>query len=152
MATTWVCRGDNVWTFLYITTVVKRIEQSIFGFQALLLPVFVNCLYRIRLRDIHRREQRRPSVIYIFVCRQRHDDVIKWKHFPCYWPFVRWIHWSLVTSPHKGQCRRALMLSSICAWMNDWVNNREAGDLRRHHAHYNVTVMEPKDWKAPYLI
>ena len=22
-----------------------------------------------------------------------------------------------------------------------WVNNREAGDLRRHRAHYNVTVM-----------
>ena len=23
-----------------------------------------------------------------------HDDVIKWKHFPCYWPFVRGIHLS----------------------------------------------------------
>ena len=23
-----------------------------------------------------------------------HDDVIKWKHFPRYWPFVRGIHWS----------------------------------------------------------
>ena len=21
-----------------------------------------------------------------------HDDAIKWKHFPRYWPFVRWIH------------------------------------------------------------
>ena len=29
----------------------------------------------------------------------------------------------------------------ICAWTNDWVNNREAGDLRRHCAHYDVTVM-----------
>ena len=28
----------------------------------------------------------------------------------------------------------------ICAWINDWLNNREAGDLRRYHAHY-VTVM-----------
>ena len=26
-------------------------------------------------------------------------------------------------------------------WMNDWVNNREAGDLRRHRAHYDVTIM-----------
>ena len=25
-----------------------------------------------------------------------HDDVIKWKHFPCYWPFVRGIHRSPV--------------------------------------------------------
>ena len=29
----------------------------------------------------------------------------------------------------------------ICDWTNDWVNNREAGDLRRHLAHYDVTVM-----------
>ena len=44
-----------------------------------------------------------------------HDDVIKWKHFPCYWPLVRGIHWSPVNSPHKGQWRGALMFSLICA-------------------------------------
>ena len=33
-----------------------------------------------------------------------HDDVIKWKHFPRYWPFVRGIHRSPVNSPHTGQC------------------------------------------------
>ena len=38
-----------------------------------------------------------------------HDDVIKWKHFPRYWPFVRGIHRSPVNSPHKGQWRGALM-------------------------------------------
>ena len=32
-----------------------------------------------------------------------HDDVIKWKHFSCYGPFVLGIHWSPVNSPHKGQ-------------------------------------------------
>ena len=32
-----------------------------------------------------------------------HDDVIKWKHFPRYWPFVRGIHWSPVNSLHEGQ-------------------------------------------------
>ena len=26
-------------------------------------------------------------------------------------------------------------------WINDWVNNREAGDLRHHRAHYDVIVM-----------
>ena len=31
-----------------------------------------------------------------------HDDVIKWKHFPRYWPFVRGIHRSPVNSLHKG--------------------------------------------------
>ena len=43
--------------------------------------------------------------------------------------------------PHKGQWRRALMFSLICVWINDWVNNREAGDLRRYRVHYDVTVM-----------
>ena len=70
-----------------------------------------------------------------------HDDVMKWKHFPRYWPFVRGIHRSPVNSPHKGQWRGVLMFSFICAWINAWVNNREAGDLRRHDAHYDVIVM-----------
>ena len=42
---------------------------------------------------------------------------------------------------HKGQWREAVMFSSICAWINGWVNNREADDLRRHPAHYDVIVM-----------
>ena len=46
-----------------------------------------------------------------------------------------------VNSPHKGQWRGALMFSLICARINDWVNNREAGDLRRHHDHHDVNVM-----------
>ena len=57
-----------------------------------------------------------------------HDDIVKWKHFPRYWPFVRGIHQSPVNSPYKGQWRGALMFSLICAWINAWVNNREAGD------------------------
>ena len=74
-----------------------------------------------------------------------HDDVIKWKHFPRYWPFVRGIHRSPVNFPHKGQWRGALMFSLICVWINGWVNNREAGDLRRHRGplwrHRNVCVL-----------
>ena len=46
----------------------------------------------------------------------------------------RWI-------PHtKNQWRRALMFSLICAWINDWVNNREADNLIRHGAIYDVIV------------
>ena len=41
----------------------------------------------------------------------------------------------------KGQWRGDLMFSLICAWTNGWVNNGNAGDLRRHRAHYDVTVM-----------
>ena len=46
-----------------------------------------------------------------------------------------------VNSTHKGQWRGALMFTLICAGINDWVNNREAGDLRRHLDHYDVSVM-----------
>ena len=66
-----------------------------------------------------------------------HDDVIKWGHFPRYWPFVRGIHQSPVNSPRKGQWRGAM----ICVWINGRLNNREAGDLRRYRAHYDVIVM-----------
>ena len=51
-----------------------------------------------------------------------HDDVIKWKYFPRYWPFV----WP-VNSPHKGQ------------WRGE--NNRDADHLWCHRAHCDVTVM-----------
>ena len=67
----------------------------------------------------------------IVQCRTSHDDVIKWKHFPDNWLFVRGIHRSPVNSPHKDQWRRALMFSLICAWIDSWVKNRKAGDLRR---------------------
>ena len=69
-----------------------------------------------------------------------HDEVIKWKHFPRYWPFVQGIHWSPVNSLHKGQWHGSLMFSLICAWKNGSVNNRDAGDLRPHGIHYDVTV------------
>ena len=68
--------------------------------------------------------------------------IIKWKHFPCYCPFVRLIHRSPVNSPHKGQWRGALIFSLICAWINGWVKNREAGDLKRHSTHYDVIEMK----------
>ena len=98
------------------------------------LLVFLRCLWGVcccfLLRCVHR-----------IMGMTNHDDVIKWKQFPRYWPFVRGIHRSPVNSPHKGQWRGALMLSMIPAWIYGWVNNREAGDLRRHHAYYDVIVM-----------
>ena len=87
---------------------------------------------------------RRIFIIY------NHDDVIKWKPFPRYWPFVRRFHWSPVNSTHKGQWRGALMFSLICVLINGSVNNRVPGDLRRYRAHYDVIVMKkstPKIWK-----
>ena len=76
---------------------------------------------------------------------RKHDDVIKWKHFPRYWPFVRGIYRFPVNSTHKDRWRGALMFSLICVWINGWVNSREAGDLRRYRVHYDVTVMKSVD-------
>ena len=70
-----------------------------------------------------------------------HDDVIKWKHFPRYWPFVREFtghRWIPLTKA-----------SDAGLWCFLWSapkqtvgkRNRYAGDLRRHHAHYDVIVM-----------
>ena len=58
-----------------------------------------------------------------------------------YWPFVRGIYRSPVNSTHRGQWCGALMLYLIWTWINGRVNNRDTGDLRRHHTHYGVTVM-----------
>ena len=69
--------------------------------------MFANPLHRVVVR-------RHRGICY-------HDDVIKWKHFPRYWPLVRGIHRSPVNSPHKGQWRRALMFSLICVWINAWI-------------------------------
>ena len=56
-------------------------------------------------------------------------------------PLCGEIHQSPVNSRQKGQWCGALMFSLICAWMNDWVNTREAGDKRRRRTDYDVTVM-----------
>ena len=86
--------------------------------------------------------------------RHGHDDVIKWKHFPCYWPFVLGIDWSPVNSPNRGQWRRALMFPLICAWIKVWANN--CGDLRCHRSHYDVAIMvlvkkEQWDWRSIWM-
>ena len=79
---------------------------------------------------------------FTFLKTRVHDDVIKWEHFPRYLPFVRGIHRSPVNSLHKGQWRGVLMFSLICVWIYGWVNSREAGELRRYRAHYDVIVMK----------
>ena len=105
-------------------------------------PSWLASLTRMRaITWIRTLRKRHPSQSLCKKVRSFYDDVIKWKHFPRYWPFVGEIHQSTVNSPHKGQWRGAVMFSLICAWINGWVNNREAGDLRHHRAHYDVTVM-----------
>ena len=102
---------------------------------------YVDLLVSHREMSFDIRPLRTFSRVSLLDCRIQHDDVIKWKHFPRYWPFVRRIHRSPVNSPHEGQWRGVFMFSLICVWINDWVNNGEAGDLRRYLIHYDVTVM-----------
>ena len=59
-------------------------------------------------------------IYYKFVFKIQ-DDVMKWKCFPRYWPFVREIHRSLVNSPHKGQWRGALIFSFYLG-VNNWLS------------------------------
>ena len=49
-------------------------------------------------------------------------------------------HWWM-NSPHKGQWCGALIFSLILTSTNGWANHRDAGDFRRHRAHYDVTVV-----------
>ena len=56
----------------------------------------------------------------------------------------RWLranHRSPMKSPYTDQWRGAFMFSLICPWTNGWVNNQDAGELKRHRSHYDVTVM-----------
>ena len=60
-----------------------------------------------------------------------HDDIIKWKHFPCYWSFLQGIHRSSVNSPQKGQWHRQLLCFCfvfISGWTNGSINNPDASD------------------------
>ena len=70
-----------------------------------------------------------------------HDDVIKWKHLPRYWPFVRGIHQSRWIPHTKASDAELWWFLWSAVRINGWVNKREAGDLRRHHGHYDVIVM-----------
>ena len=77
-------------------------------------------------RGVHSKNYAHSSPLFCscVVLLWYHDDVIKRKHFPC------WRQW-----------RGPLMFSLVCTWTKVWSNNREAGDLRRHRADYDVIVM-----------
>ena len=92
-------------------------------------------------------------VIYLHNSTTLHNEVIKWKHFRQYWPFVQEILQSPVNSPHKGQWCLTLMFSLICTSINSWVNNCEAGDLRHCRADYDIILMNDEiissHWISP---
>ena len=101
-----------------------------------------------------------PKVRHFFDLTNHSHDVIQLIGSTVHWSYAWWrhqmetfvallalqvvrgIHRSLVNSPHKGQWHGALIFSLICTWTNFWINDHNTGDLRRHRAHYDVTVMD----------
>ena len=81
------------------------------------------------------------AVIGLYEIPCNHNDVIKCKHFQRCWSFVRGKHrsqrWILLTKSSDAElwCLFDLHLNKR------WANNRDAGDLRRHHGHHDVSVM-----------
>ena len=106
---------------------------------------FVWLCYQLFMDSCHLLTHIHQGSLHRYGVDWAHDDIIKWKHFLRYWPFVRGIHRSPVNSPHKGQWCRALMFFFICTWINGWLYNGEAGDLRCHSAHYDVAEMNCTD-------
>ena len=51
-------------------------------------------LVQIMTSLLFRAKHYQNSAVILFTepLGMNHDDVIKWKHFPCYWSFVRGIH------------------------------------------------------------
>ena len=70
-----------------------------------------------------------------------HVDVIRWNHLPRYWPFVRGNHHRWF--PSQRSVTRTFDVFSDLRLSKRWINSRDAGDLRRHRAHYDVNVI---DW------
>ena len=85
--------------------------------------------------------------VFEWLRKNVNQSLNRWRHqmetFSTLLAFYAGNHRSPVNSPHKGQWRRALMFSLICAWINSWANKGDAGHLRGYRAHYDVTVMTP---------
>ena len=154
----WVFVFDNLWNQIFVTLfafdryiwgIWKIFSNSIshlsFPMCFSLSTMYIgNYIYIYRQKSYNCTQNIAYVLFQLYFAWQStpatYDDVIKWKHFPHYWPFVWGINRSQVNSPLKGQWRRAFMFSLICAWINGWVNSREAGDLRHHCSHYDVIV------------
>ena len=69
------------------------------------------------------------------------DDVIKWKHFPCYALCAGKSPMTGEFSLQRPVTRSFDVFFGLRLKKNDWLNNRNAHVLRCHRAHYDVTVM-----------
>ena len=70
-----------------------------------------------------------------------HDESLTWKTFRVTGPLCGEFtdHRRIPRSKASGVELWCFLWSAL--WINSWENNREAGDLRRHRAHYDVIVI-----------
>ena len=134
--------SDVIWLSHKITTITPRLGL-IYEPGSIAFAQISHCFCGLSLHnvDLSTTEKYGKRVVLNLCDKHEHDDVIKWKPFPPYWPIVMGIHRWPVDSPHKGQWRGALRFYLIWTSTNGWANYRDAGDLRRHRGHYVVTVM-----------
>ena len=139
----------------------NRLSNYLIGFNTVVIPK--------RLMRIRRTLTTMLTNRWINVQVYMHDDVIKLKHFPPYWPFVRVIHRSPVNSPHKGHWRGVFgvfydlclnkrlskqMLRwwfetpsrSLCRYCNGFIN------WHRHISSYNTGAERPCVFQVQWLI
>ena len=87
------------------------------------------------------------SSLYRVTCLH-HDDVIKWEHFPCCWPFWRGIHrWPVDSLTKASDAELWCFLWSAPEKKNGSSSNRDTGDVRCHGAHKNIILM----WISYYI-
>ena len=112
-------------TIFVLSIIYQKIDgtdswnDSTWNTKALLLY----CIVSIRAADSLATQSASASITMSLTCFSwNHGDVIKWKHFPRYWPFTRGIHQSPMNSPHKGHWRGAIIFCLIC--LNKWLSKQ----------------------------
>ena len=131
-----------VWNQPFLSAIVSYCNYIL-----LITYIYNTCLINDKERSTHCLGISRINIYFSNVVTKimpaliRNDDVINWKYFSRYWSFLMIYSLPSADSPHKSKRYGALVCSLIYTWTNSWANNQDAGDLRRHHAHYDVSVM-----------
>ena len=87
-----------------------------------------------------------------------HNDVMTWKCFLHYWPFVWGIHRSPVDSPHKGPEMQRFDVFFCLFAISCWTNSPVASDFRCLNSHvtlqewfWYITFWSLSFWKKIFL-
>ena len=101
------------------------------------------CFLKIALLIIPKSERVNIWTNAITYCRS--DNNIWWPHqmktFSALLAFCAGNSPVTVEFPAQRPVTHSFDVSLVCTWTNSLANNGDAGDLRRHRAHYDVIVM-----------